>query len=85
MYQFQSYILPVLLILTLMMVGLAEISAQCPMCKATVESAMKKDENTIGMGLNDGILYLLAAPYLVAATVGFLWYWNVKKGGKAAA
>ncbi len=84
MHKIQSYILPVLLIFTLMMMGLAETSAQCPMCKATVESAMKKDENTIGMGLNDGILYLLAAPYLVAATVGFLWYYNAKKSTKAA-
>jgi len=30
--------------------------------------------NTQGNGLNNGILYLLAAPYLAVAVVGFLWY-----------
>jgi uncharacterized membrane protein len=30
--------------------------------------------NSEGKGLNNGILYLLAAPYLAIAGVGFLWY-----------
>jgi len=30
--------------------------------------------NTEGMGLNDGILFLLAMPYLAALAVGVLWY-----------
>jgi len=30
--------------------------------------------NTQGNGLNNGILYLLAAPYLAVAAVGYLWY-----------
>lgn len=51
--------------------------AQCPMCKASVESGMK-DENSKGKGLNDGILYLLATPYLAIAVVGGAWYYNKK-------
>ncbi len=48
--------------------------AQCPMCKAAVESSIKGGASNAGKGLNDGILYLLAAPYLFVAALGFLWY-----------
>lgn len=54
-------------------------SAQCAMCRATVESNTKTKANKIGSGLNAGILYLLATPYLAFAVVGFLWYRNSKK------
>lgn len=47
--------------------------AQCPMCKASVESGMK-DANAKGRGLNDGILYLLATPYIAIAIIGGVWY-----------
>ncbi len=52
-------------------------AAQCPMCKASVESGMK-DENAKGRGLNDGILYLLATPYLAIAAIGGAWYYKKK-------
>jgi len=48
--------------------------AQCPMCKSGVESSIKSGQNNVGRGLNDGILYLLAAPYLFVGTLGFLWF-----------
>ncbi len=49
-------------------------NAQCPMCKAAVESSVKGGQSNAGKGLNDGILYLLAAPYLFVAVLGVLWY-----------
>ena len=52
--------------------------AQCPMCKASVESNLKNGGST-GKGLNNGIMYLLAAPYLAMAGIGFLWYKKFKK------
>lgn len=52
--------------------------AQCPMCKTAVESGME-DGHTKGKGLNDGILYLLATPYLAVAAVGGAWYYKNKK------
>lgn len=52
---------------------------QCPMCRSAVESAMQQEGNTIGLGLNKGILYLLATPYLLVAIVGTIWYRNNKK------
>jgi hypothetical protein len=51
----------------------AEVSAQCSMCTLNAENSVQNG-NTEGKGLNNGILYLLAAPYLAIAGVGFLWY-----------
>ena len=39
------------------------IKAQCAMCKAAVEANLEGG-GTKGSGLNDGILYLMAMPYL---------------------
>ena len=55
-----------------------DANAQCPMCKASVESGME-GEDAKGKGLNDGILYLLATPYLAIAVVGTAWYYKRKK------
>lgn len=48
-------------------------NAQCAMCTMNAENSVKNG-NTEGKGLNNGILYLLAAPYLAIAGVGFVWY-----------
>lgn len=49
------------------------------MCRGAVEGAMKEEGNTKGLGLNKGILYLLATPYLAVAIIGGTWYYNKKK------
>lgn len=49
--------------------------AQCPMCKASVESSMKEGSNA-ALGLNRGILYLLSMPYLIFCVLFLLWYRN---------
>ena len=54
-----------------------DISAQCPMCKMSAESNLR-DGGTAGKGLNTGILYMFAMPYLLVGTLGFLWYRNRK-------
>lgn len=43
------------------------------MCTATVETNSKSGASTTN-GLNNGIMYLLAAPYLAVAIVGYIWY-----------
>ncbi len=53
-------------------------SAQCSMCSANAEMSVKNG-NTQGKGLNSGILYLLAIPYLLISGVGILWYVNYRK------
>ena len=52
-------------------------NAQCAMCKAVVEANMESG-GSIGAGLNDGILYLMAMPYIFIIVVGLIWY-NLKK------
>ncbi len=65
--------------LSFLMINLTELSAQCAMCRATVENNVNNGEIGIASSLNFGILYLFAAPYLVAMVIGFLWYKNSKK------
>lgn len=52
-----------------------ESIAQCPMCRMAAESNLENG-GTAGKGLNTGILYMLAMPYLLVATIGFIWYKN---------
>lgn len=54
------------------------IEAQCPMCRMSAESNLANG-GTEGKGLNNGILYMLSLPYLLVATLGFVWYKNRKK------
>ncbi|MDB4903444.1 MAG: hypothetical protein JWQ63_2725 [Mucilaginibacter sp.] len=49
------------------------VKAQCAQCAATIESNAKSGDKTAN-GLNKGILFLLAAPYLAVAAVGLVWY-----------
>lgn len=54
-----------------------DASAQCAMCKATVE-ANQANQQKYGIGLNTGILYLMSVPYLAAAVIGYFWYKNAR-------
>ncbi len=42
--------------------------AQCAMCKASVESSQGQ-KNSVAGGLNTGILYLMAVPYVLIAFI----------------
>lgn len=55
-----------------------EVKAQCSMCTISAEQGTKNG-NTQGKGLNSGILYLLAIPYLLIIGIGVLWYRNYRK------
>jgi len=48
------------------------------MCRAVAESG-KKNEQTLGRGLNNGILYLLATPYLIGGVAFYIWRKNRRK------
>lgn len=51
-------------------------NAQCAMCRAALES----EGNTIkAEAVNDGIVYLMAIPYLLVAFVGYAVYRVFKK------
>ena len=51
------------------------VSAQCAMCKAVVESG----DAEIAEGINSGILYLMAFPYILVAVAGYFIFKNRKK------
>lgn len=53
-------------------------NAQCAMCSVNAEQGTKNG-NTQGKGLNTGILYLLAIPYVLITGVGVLWYMKYRK------
>ncbi|MCB0583944.1 MAG: hypothetical protein KDD06_01235 [Phaeodactylibacter sp.] len=53
------------------------VEAQCPMCRISAESNLKNG-GTAGRGLNNGILFMLAMPYLVVGALGFVW-WRSKR------
>lgn len=54
------------------------LNAQCAMCKAVVETNLENGGNE-GIGLNNGILYLMAIPYLAAISFGVFYYLQNKK------
>lgn len=56
----------------------SDIQAQCPMCRMSAESNLKNG-GTDGRGLNAGILYMLAMPYILVASIGYWWWRNRKK------
>jgi hypothetical protein len=56
----------------------AEVVAQCPMCRMSAESNLANG-GTDGKGLNAGILYMLAMPYLLVGAIGFWWWKNRRR------
>ncbi|QRM89097.1 hypothetical protein FG167_07565 [Lacinutrix sp. WUR7] len=56
-----------------------ETNAQCAMCRAVLES---EDGQATAAGVNDGIIYLMALPYILVGGIAFFIY---KKFSKANA
>ena len=46
-------------------------NAQCAMCRAVLES---EETQTAAEGINDGIVYLMAVPYVLVGGLGYLIY-----------
>lgn len=57
-----------------------ESMAQCAMCKGAISEKVSDGESNFGEGINKGILYLLAFPYMIFGTIAFFWYKESKKG-----
>jgi len=67
-------------VLVLIFIGvffLQDAVAQCPMCKIAAESNMENGGES-GSGLNTGILYMFAAPYLIVGFISYMWWKNKK-------
>jgi NADH:ubiquinone oxidoreductase subunit H len=63
------------LILVVLITAAEPLSAQCAMCKASAEANLKAGGGD-PRGLNAGILYILAMPYLLVAAIGYWWWRN---------
>lgn len=61
-----------------MLLSVAEVSAQCSMCRRVAESNIEGGEKK-GRGLNTGILYLMSVPYLMGGVAGYIWWKNNRK------
>lgn len=61
-------------------VGLSytEAKGQCAMCSLNAENSTKNG-NTVGKGLNKGVLFLLGMPFFIVTGAGVLWYTKFKK------
>ncbi|RCW93221.1 hypothetical protein [Winogradskyella arenosi] len=46
-------------------------NAQCAMCRAVLESG---EDQSAAEGINDGIVFLMAVPYLLVAVIGYVIY-----------
>ncbi|OIQ29432.1 MAG: hypothetical protein BM564_06990 [Bacteroidetes bacterium MedPE-SWsnd-G2] len=57
-----------LLVIFLLFIALPA-EAQCAMCRAVLES---EEGNSTAEGVNDGIVYLMAVPYIL---IGGITYW----------
>jgi hypothetical protein len=52
--------------------------AQCAMCRTQLENNVSAGNPGIASGMNFGILYLLAMPYLAVLFLGYFWYRSSK-------
>lgn len=55
----------------LILFAVLDSQAQCAMCRAVLES---EESQTAAKGINNGIIYLMAIPYILVAGVGYIIY-----------
>lgn len=51
-------------------------NAQCAMCRAVLESG---EDQSAAEGINDGIMFLMAVPYILVGSLGYIVYRTYKK------
>jgi hypothetical protein len=64
-------------IATIFILSLLQVTvyAQCVMCRAMVDSGKTLDDGSnIAEGLNNGILYLMAIPYVLLSTLMLVFF-----------
>jgi hypothetical protein len=67
-------LIPYFILLFLM--GSFDLEAQCSMCRAVLES---EEGQQTAKGINNGIVYLMAIPYILVAAVGYSVFKILKK------
>ncbi|MEL4308589.1 hypothetical protein JMA43_10855 [Joostella sp. CR20] len=65
-----------ILLVTLVLVCLPDLlHAQCAMCRAVLETGENQE---VAEGINNGIMYLMAVPYVLIAVLGFFIFKRMK-------
>lgn len=64
------------IILFLLVIISIPADAQCAMCRAVLENEEGKGT---AEGINNGIVYLMAIPYILVAGIGIIIYWKFFK------
>lgn len=59
----------ILFLFALFLLFIVNAEAQCAMCKQAAASSLDNDPLSMARGLNTGILYLMAFPYLLLAFI----------------
>jgi hypothetical protein len=60
----------------LFFIGLVDAEAQCAMCRAVLES---EEGQQTAKGINNGIVYLMAIPYVLVGVVGYAVFRMLRK------
>ena len=66
----------IFILIFILLIPINEIEAQCAMCRAALESST---DNSRAEGINEGIVYLMAFPYLLMGGLGYIIYRKFKK------
>jgi len=66
----------ILLTLALFILCSVDVEAQCAMCRAVLES---EEGQQTAKGINNGIVYLMAIPYILVGAVGVAVFRMLKK------
>lgn len=72
----------ILLLLVVFLLWTIDVDAQCAMCRAVLES---QEDSSAAKGINNGIMYLMAFPYLLVGGIGVAIYRHRKKSRKEEA
>ena len=66
---------PIFIFIILLLISL-DIDGQCAMCRAVLES---EEGLSTAEGVNNGIIYLMAIPYILVGGLGYFVYRKLKK------
>ncbi|WP_396189196.1 hypothetical protein [Flavobacterium sp.] len=59
------------LLLLFLCFSILEVQGQCAMCRASLQNEANQ---ATAQGINDGIVYLMAIPYILVALAGYAVY-----------
>lgn len=69
----------ILLFVVLVLANVLNASAQCAMCRATLENNISNGNIGIAAGINFGIMYLFFSPYVFIILLAYFWYRTSKR------